>query len=67
MENPAPGKRVGDVHYHESNNTKWRYDLNKKKLVDPHSGELAPPRVQKVLEQDWFRKAIDKAKKILGE
>lgn len=67
VENPAPGKRPGDVHYHEPNNTKWRYDMDSGKLVDPSTGELAPPIVQKVLESSWFQKAIDKAIDILGE
>ena len=67
VENPAPGKRPGDVHYHEPNNTKWRYDANSGKLVDPSTGEAAPPKVQKVLGEKWFRKAIEKALEILGE
>ena len=69
VENHAPGKFEGDVHYHEPDNTKWRYDVNLKKLVnpDPDNGELAPPRVQKVLKEEWFQKALKKALKILGE
>ena len=67
VENPAPGERPGDLHYHESNNTKWRYDVNTGNLVDPDTGELAPSRVQKVTEETWFQNAIKKGLKILGE
>lgn len=67
VENPSPGNRPGDIHYHDSGNTKWRYDIDSGKLVDPETGELAPPKVQKVLEEKWFQKAIEKASNILGE
>ena len=67
VENHAPGKMEGDVHYHEPDNTKWRYDVKLKKLVRPKTEELAPPRVQKVLKEVWFQKALKKALKILGE
>ena len=67
VENPAPGEREGNVHYHEPNNTKWRYDVESGQLVNPKSGNPAPPRVQRVLKQDWFQKAIGKALNILGE
>ena len=61
VENPAPG----DVHYHEPNDTKWRYDVDSGQLVDPNNGTPAPPRVQKIIEEKWFQKAIEKALKIL--
>jgi len=67
VENPAPGRRPGNVHYHESDNTKWYYDLNEKMLVDQIVDKIAPPRVQKVMDTNWFRKALEKALKILGE
>lgn len=55
------------MHYHEPNNTKWRYDTNSGNLVDPNTGELAPPKAQKVTKEPWFQKAIEKALSILGE
>ena len=67
VENFAPGKLEGNVHYHEPDNTKWRYDVKLKKLVHRKTEELAPPRVQKVLKEEWFQKALKKALKILGE
>jgi len=67
VENLDPGKRAGDVHYHEPNNMKWRYDIDLKKFVNPSNGDLAPSRIQKLLDQPWIKKAIDKALTILGE
>ena len=67
VENPVPGRGEGNVHYHEPDNTKWRYDVKLKKLVHRKTKELAPPRVQKVLKEEWFQKALKKALKILGE
>ena len=67
VENPAPGESEGNVHYHEPDNTKWKYDVDLKKLVYRKTKELAPPRVQKVLKEEWFQKALKKALKILGE
>ena len=67
VENPVPGRGEGNVHYHEPDNTKWMYDVKLKKLVHRKTKELAPPRVQKVLKEEWFQKALKKALKILGE
>ncbi len=67
VENPAPGKRAGDVHYHDANNVKWRYDVRQGKLFNSDTGELAPPSIQKVMNEGWFKKAIVKALSILGE
>ena len=67
VENPNPGGRKGDVHYHEADGTKWRYDVSSGQLVDMDSGTPAPRRVQKVCEEKWFQEAIKKALKILGE
>ncbi|MGX7151138.1 T7SS effector LXG polymorphic toxin [Enterococcus ureasiticus] len=66
VENFDPGKQSGDVHYHEPNNTKWRYDIELKKFVHPKSGEIAPKRIQKILKDPKVQKAIEKALKILG-
>lgn len=67
VENPAHGSRAGDIHYHEPDNTKWRYDPVTGNLVSIETKEIAPPRVRKVLKEDWFKKAIKKGLNILGE
>ena len=65
VENPNPGVRPGDLHYHESNNIKWRYNVNTGNLVDPDTGELDPPSVQKVMKETWFQKAIKNIRRII--
>lgn len=67
VENPAPGERAGQIHYHEPNNTKWLYDPKSKKFIHPKSGELAPPKIQKKLNDKSIQKAIEKGLNILGE
>lgn len=67
VENPAPGRRPGNIHYHESNNTKWNYDIDSEKLINPNTGEMAPNKIQKVMEEKWFQDAIQKGLSILGE
>ena len=67
VENPEPGQRKGDVHYHDAKNTKWRYDVDTGKLIDPDSHEPAPPFIQRVRQAEWFKKAIEKALHWLGE
>lgn len=63
----APGVRDGDLHYHEPNDTKWRYDIENDKLTNPATGESAPPRIEKVQSEKWFLDAIAKGKKVPGE
>ena len=68
VENPNPGKRNGQIHYHEPNNTKWIYDIFTNKFYNSSTGEVAPPRIQKILKNDKIKKAIDKGvKQYLGE
>ena len=67
VENPAPGKRPADLHYHDPSNNKWRYDVGSGNLINPKTGELAPPKVQKVTGESWFQRAIEKGLQILGE
>ena len=67
VENLDPGQRDGNLHYHESNNTKWRYDTGSGKFIDPTTGKPAPRRIQNKLKEPWVKKAIDKALEILGE
>lgn len=67
VENPNPGKRSGDLHYHEPDNTKWRYDFKNGRFVDPKTGNPAPSRIQKKLKDKNIMNAIKKGKGILGE
>lgn len=67
VENPAPGKRPGQIHYHEPSNTKWYLDINEMKLYDPKTGNLAPKCIQKILKNKDVINAIKKGLKFLGE
>ncbi len=67
VENPNPGNRPGQIHYHDSKNHKYRYDMEKNIFFDENTGELAPNRVQNLLNDKDFLNAINKGLKILGE
>jgi len=60
VENPAPGQRPGQVHYQDSAGNKYLYDLETGQFKN------APPSVNKLLEDDSFRKGIEKGLKYLG-
>jgi len=65
VENPNPGQRPGQIHYHEPNGTKWMYDINSGRFVDA-AENLAPPRIQRVLNEPWAQRAIERALQYLG-
>ena len=67
VENPAPGERPGQVHYHDPNNNKYYYDIDNNTFYDQKTGELAPKGIQKLLKDKEFMKGIKKALQILGE
>ncbi|WP_144665070.1 ribonuclease YeeF family protein [Bacillus velezensis] len=67
IENPNPGQREGQIHYHEPNNKKWYFDVETKKFYDQKTGEDAPSKIQKVLKDKSVQKAINKGLKFLGE
>lgn len=67
VENGAPGKRDGNIHYHDSNNKKYYYDIETNTFVSEKTGGPAPNAVQKLLNNEKFKKGIMKALKILGE
>ncbi len=66
VENPSPGQRAGQVHYHDANNNKYCYDIDNNKFYDQRTGKLAPPNIQKLLKDKDFMNGIKKALKILG-
>lgn len=67
IENPAPGERPGQIHYHEPNNTKWYLDVNEMKFYNQKTGEIAPKSIQKILKNKDVINAINKGLKFLGE
>lgn len=67
VENPAPGERAGQIHYHDASNNKWLYDIDKNQLVNQKSGELAPKSIQNLLNDSEFVRGLEKALKVLGE
>lgn len=67
VENPNPGKRPGEVHYHEPNNKKWRYDIESGMFVDPKTRMPAPPKIQKKLNDKKIQNGIRKGLDVLGE
>ncbi|MCY8825702.1 ribonuclease YeeF family protein [Bacillus atrophaeus] len=67
IENPNPGQREGQIHYHEPNNKKGYFDVETKRFFDQKTGEDAPSKIQKVLKDKNVQKAINKGLKFLGE
>lgn len=62
VENPAPGKRVGQLHYQDNQDNKYHYDPKTYSFPD------APKSVNNLLNEPSFRKAINKGMtKYLGE
>nr|WP_289995873.1 hypothetical protein [Photorhabdus laumondii] len=62
VENPAPGKRAGQIHYQDSNNNKYYYDP----ITQTFPG--APKSVNDKLNDPAFKNSIEKGmKKYLGE
>ncbi|MDA1476424.1 hypothetical protein [Bacillus changyiensis] len=54
VENPNPGERDGQIHYHEPDNTKWYLDIENKEFYNQKTGELAPKKIQKPLKDKKF-------------
>ena len=67
VENPAPGVRDGNIHYHDSNNSKYLYDMLNNQFINNETGELAPNSIQKLLGNSSIQRGIEKGKRILGE
>ncbi|MCR4651424.1 MAG: hypothetical protein K5662_06680 [Lachnospiraceae bacterium] len=67
VENPAPGGRPGQIHYYDTFNNKYIYDIGEGKFYNQETGNLAPNSVNKLLGNQDFWNGILKALKILGE
>ena len=67
VENPNPGQRDGNIHYHDANNHKYYYDIENKYFVDAKTGNPAPKSVQNLVNNYDFAKGIEKALNVLGE
>ncbi|MBO5967648.1 MAG: RHS repeat-associated core domain-containing protein, partial [Clostridia bacterium] len=61
VENPAPGKRDGQIHYHDPKDKKYMYDFATRQFQNPTS------RLRKLFENKDFLRGIKKAYKKLGE
>ncbi|MBO5623217.1 MAG: hypothetical protein J5959_16490, partial [Butyrivibrio sp.] len=67
VENARPGVRPGNVHYHAPNNEKYMFNPNDGKLYSEKTGELAPPKIQKALNNPKVRDGINKGLRVLNE
>ncbi|MBO4456223.1 MAG: hypothetical protein J5802_00740 [Butyrivibrio sp.] len=68
VENQNPGDGNGNVHYHDAKDAKYVFDpVDGKLYSDIPPYEVAPPCIQRVLEDPLIQKAIDKALKYLSE
>ncbi|MEY3443181.1 MAG: hypothetical protein RLZZ519_1462 [Bacteroidota bacterium] len=71
VENPAPGKRAGQIHYQDENNKKYLYDIEQGKFFGKDSkGEFtleAPKSVKELISEPEFLNGIQKALNFLGE
>jgi RHS repeat-associated protein len=62
VENPAPGKRPGQIHYHDANDTKYLYDTN----TGQFSG-LSANQSKELLNDPKVQDAIAQGMRTLGE
>lgn len=61
VENPNPGVRAGQIHYQSNDGKKYYYDPNQKVFFDREHDVPAPKSVQKLLNNESFSRAVDKA------
>ena len=62
VENPAPGKRDGQIHYHDKNNNKYMFDIETRSFEG-----LSNRAVINLLKNEKFVRGLKQAFKILGE
>ena len=61
VENPAPGVRPGQIHYHDSNNQKYMYDFNSRQF------QYSTGRLESLMTNTRFLYGLEKAYTFLGE
>jgi RHS repeat-associated protein len=61
VENPNPGQRPGQIHFQDRKKNKYQYDPDSGKFIG------APNRVNKLLKNEEFKRALQKALRFLGE
>ena len=61
VENPNPGVRAGQIHYHDSNNQKYMYDFNSRQFQNSTS------RIESLMTNTRFLYGLEKAYAFLGE
>lgn len=67
VENHDPGERGGNIHYHDPKNNKYVFDVTTGLFYVYKTGELAPPAIQRMLDDPTIRKWINDALRALGE
>ena len=70
IENPNPGQRPGQIHYQDENNEKYIYDPDQDRFFgkDKRTGkyDVPAPKVDRLLKDKEFKKAIEKGKRMLN-
>lgn len=62
VENPSPGRRQGQIHYHDNKGNKYLFDIKSKSFIN------APTSVNSLLQNSEFNKSIKRGiEKYLGE
>ena len=61
VENPSPGNRAGQIHYHDPQNGKHMFDFVTRQFQNPTN------RLKQLLSDKNFLRGLEKAYKILGE
>ena len=61
VENPAPGNRSGQIHYHDAQNERYMFDFATKQFKNPTN------RLKQLLSDKNFLRGLEKAYRILGE
>ena len=61
VENPSPGNRDGQIHYHDSKGEKYMFDFKNNQFTD------ATNRLKELMSDEGFIKGLMKALKYLGE